>query len=86
MDHFWEIRSRLEHGEREDCRRRKGRRPTQVRCRAEEEVEREVWELGQRPLCGQGVAGVELQQGSGRSPCLSSPTPRTRRRSTPQPP
>ena len=45
MDHFWEIRSRLEHGEREDCRRRKGRRPTQVRCRAEEEEEeREVWE------------------------------------------
>ena len=45
MDHFWEIRSRLEHGEREDCRRRKGRRPTQVRCMAEEEEEEsEVWE------------------------------------------
>ena len=45
MDHFWEIRSRLEHGEREDCRRRKGRRPTQVvRCRAEEEEVRVVGE------------------------------------------
>ena len=37
--------SRLEQGEREEFRRRKGRRPTRVvRCRAEEEEEREVVE------------------------------------------
>ena len=45
MDRFCEIRSRLERGEREDRRRRKGRRPTRViRCRAEEEEVRVVGE------------------------------------------